>query len=226
MHFDFVSLSTSDLPKQLMFYQDVLGLPIIAQAKNAVTFQIGSSKLEFVQDTKDTFYHFAFNIPSHQFTEAKTWLSKRVRLIQDSSGNDEFHSQNWNADMVYFYDAGGNIVEFIARHDLKNNNLEPFSAKNLECISELGVVSNDVPKTVARIQNLMDAPLYRAVMDEQFVPIGDENGLFIVVKKSRIWFPETKAAEPAPFKVIVSDSQNKRLELDNHSLNNHSLDLA
>ncbi len=218
MHFDSVSLSTSNLPKQLEYYQNILELPILEKSVNSVTFQVGSSRLEFVQDTKDAFYHFAFNIPSHQFKEAKTWLSKRVKLIQDSSGNDEFHSKNWNADIVYFYDAGGNIVEFIARHTLNSNINQPFSAKNLECISELGVVTNDVPKTVERIQDLMDAPLYCAVMDEQFVPVGDENGLLIVVKKSRIWFPETKAAEPAPFRVIISDSQHKRLELDNNSL--------
>jgi catechol-2,3-dioxygenase len=218
MKFHSISLVTSELPKQLEFYRDVLELPILEQSDTSLTLQVSLSKLEFIQDTKDAFYHFAFNIPSHQFVEAKAWLSKRVLLIRDSSGDDESHSQNWNADMVYFYDAGGNIAELIARHDLKSNGREAFSAKRLEYISELGIVTDDVPQTVKQLQTLTGASLYRAVMDEMFVPVGDETGLFIVVKKERIWFPETKAAKVLPFNIIVSNADNSKLELNHKSL--------
>jgi catechol 2,3-dioxygenase-like lactoylglutathione lyase family enzyme len=218
MVFHHVQLLTSDLAKQLEFYRNVLGLPILEQSANSVTFQIGISRLEFVQDTRAAFYHYAFNIPPHQFVEAKARLSERVELIRDSSGSDEFRSQNWNANQFYFYDPGGNIAELIARHDLKSDVSEAFSAKSFELISELGIVTDDVPQTVKRIQDLVDAPLYRAVMDEQFVPVGDETGLFIIVKKNRIWFPETKAAMIVPFKVKIVDGQNDMLELDNNSL--------
>jgi catechol-2,3-dioxygenase len=213
-----IQLLTSNVTEQLEFYKNVLELPVLEQTETSLTFQVGSSRLEFIQNPRDVSYHFAFNIPSHQFTEAKTWLSKRVALIKDSSGNNEFHSQNWNADMFYFYDAGGNIGEFIARHDLKSNMTEPFSAKSLECVSELGIVTSDVPKTVRTIQSKLPAELYRATMDEQFVPVGDEMGLFIVVREDRIWFPETKAATPAPFKVVVGNGNNDRLELTDKSL--------
>ena len=218
MRFDSVSLLTADLSKQLIFYRDVLGLPVIGQKDKSVTFQIGASRLKFVQDETDAFYHFAFNIPPQQFAEAKSWLSERVVLIRDLSGNDEFHSQNWNADIFYFWDANGNIVEFIARHTLDSNISQPFSAKNLECISELGIVTNNVPQTVKRIQDLTGATLYRAEINEQFVSVGDETSLFIVVKKDRIWFPETKAAIVAPFKITITNQQDTFLELDNHSL--------
>jgi catechol-2,3-dioxygenase len=218
MKFHSVSLSTSELPKQLEFYQGILGLPVLEQTDKSVTFQIGSSKLEFVQDTLgNAFYHFAFNIPSHQFAEAKVWLSERVELIKDSLGKDEFHTQNWNADNVYFYDAGGNVAELIARHDLKSDVRKPFSVKSLECISELGIVTGDVPKTVQDIRSKLPINLYCATVNDMFVPVGDELGLFIVVKKNRVWFPETKAAVTAPFKVKVSD-ENTVLELDNQTL--------
>lgn len=218
MHFHHVQLLTARLTEQLEFYQNVLGLPVLGQSNASVIFQVGSSKLEFVQDSREAFYHFAFNIPSHQFIEAKAWLSERVELIWDSSGSDEFRSQNWNANQFYFYDSGGNIAELIARHDLKSETKEPFSAKSFELINELGVVTGNVPQTVKRIQDLGNMPLYRAVMDEQFVPVGDETGLFIVVKAGRIWFPETKAAVAAPFKVILSNGKGEVVTLDQNSL--------
>lgn len=222
MQFHSVQLLTSDMSKQLEFFQNVLGLPVLEQSADSVTFQVGSSKLEFIQDERDVFYHFAFNVPSHQFAEAEAWLGERTPIIQDSSGKHSFHSQNWNADMVYFYDAAGNVVELIARHDLKSYASEPFSARSLECISELGVVTDDVPQTVGRIRALVDVPLYRAEMDEQFVPVGDETGLFIVVKRGRIWFPETKPALAAPFKVKVSDKKDNVLTLGNENLHSKS----
>jgi catechol-2,3-dioxygenase len=218
MLFHHVQLSTSNPKTQLEFYRDVLALPVLEQSATSVVFQVGASKLEFIEGPRDAFYHFAFNIPSRQFAEAKEWLSKRVPLIKDSTGRDEFHSQNWNADMFYFYDASGNIGEFIARHDLQSNASEPFSAKSLKCVSELGVVTNNVPSTVKAIQSKLPVSLYRATMDELFVPVGDETGLFIVVKQERTWFPETKAAKPAPFKVVIGAGKNGKLELTNKSL--------
>jgi catechol 2,3-dioxygenase-like lactoylglutathione lyase family enzyme len=218
MMFHHVQLLTSNLTEQLEFYQDVLGLSVLEQSPNAVTFQVGFSKLEFIQDERDVFYHFAFNVPSHQFTEAEAWLGERTPIIQDTSTQYKFHSQNWNADMVYFYDAGGNVVELIARHDLQSEVSEHFSVRSLECVSELGIVTDDVPQTIERIQKLVAVPFYRATMDEQFVPVGDERGLFIVVKKERIWFPETKPAVVAPFKVILSNQQDEVVTLDQNSL--------
>ncbi len=217
MIFYHLRLFTSDLIKQQAFYEDTLELPLLEQSKESIVFRVGGSRLEFVQVERDVFYHFAFNVPSHQFADAKTWLSERAPLIQDASGNDEFHSQNWNADMFYFYDVSRNIVEFIARHDLKSKLTEPFSARSLECISELGIVTDNVPRTVEQIQNLTGASLYRATMDEQFVPVGDEMGLFIIVRRERIWFPETKPAVAAPFQVNLSN-QGKPLMIDNHRL--------
>jgi catechol-2,3-dioxygenase len=215
--FHHIQLLTFDLEGQLEFYRDRLELPVLEQSNTSVTFQVGVSRLEFLQDSRDAFYHFAFNVPSHQFAEAETWLGERTPIIQDSSAKHSFHSQSWNADMVYFYDAGGNIVELIARHDLKSDAAEAFSAKSLECMSEIGIVTDDVPETVKRIQEFTDASLYRAMMDELFVPVGNENGLFIVVKKERIWFPETKAAIAVPFKMRISN-KDEMLELDNNSL--------
>lgn len=212
MVFDYVQLWTAELPRVTAFYRDMLGVPLLSARKNAVTFQVGTTQLEFRQGVGGLHYHLAFNVPPQQFAEARAWLTARTPLIQDSSGRDTFHSESWNADMVYFYDAVGNVLELIARYDLRGDTPQPFSGRSLACVSELGVVTRDVPQTVRRIQALTGAPLYRAEMDEQFVPLGDARGLLIVVKVGRLWFPETKAAVMAPFRVRLS-SVGKRLEL-------------
>ena len=49
--------------------------------------------------------------------------------------------ENWNANAVYFYDNNGNILEFIARHDLQNNQFTPFNSESILNISEIGIVS-------------------------------------------------------------------------------------
>lgn len=219
MRFKLVQILTSKLSRQVEFYQQLLGLTVLEHSDKAVSFQVGSSRLEFIQDSShNAFYHFAFNVPSHQFAHAKKWLSGRVALLQDASGNDEFHSQNWNADNIYFYDAAGNVVEFIARHSLISSAYEGFSAASLECISELGIVTDNVAQTVKHIQALTGASLYHATMDEAFVPLGDETALFIVVKQGRIWFPETKAALISAFKIQLDGSKRGMLELDHHSI--------
>ena len=197
-------LQTHKLEALLEFYTCTLKLPLLEQTQTAFTVQVGASKLSFEQSIsgENPIYHFAFNIPENQLLEAKVWMEARVPLIPDVQGQTVFHSDNWNADMFYFYDPAGNILELISRHDLDNASSQPFSVQSLENISELGVATPDVPATIERLQALIQTPLYRTEINDSFVPLGDEQGLFIVVRRGRIWFPDTgKAAENVPFKV-------------------------
>ncbi|MER3554387.1 MAG: hypothetical protein C4331_08555 [Meiothermus sp.] len=202
-------VETHRLDEVLEFYSKVLELPVLERTDDAVTFQIGASKLTFEQAEagERPFYHFAFNIPSNQLAEAKAWVERRAKLIQDGHGRDAFHFENWNVDAFYFYDPAGNIAEFIARHTLDNRSNETFSASSLLCISEIGIVCDDVPATAKWLQRQTGAPLYHTEVNDSFLPVGDEHGLFIVVKRGRIWFPDTgKAAEPAPFRIALFGS--------------------
>lgn len=190
----------------LEFYTQVLELPQV----DANTVQIGTSSLSFepAKTGETPFYHFAFNIPHNQLQGAKAWAEARVSLIPDATGELVFHSKSWNSDQFYFYDPAGNILEFIARHTLSNASSQAFTAQSLLNISEIGVVCDDVPATVANLQAKTSAPFYNTQPNDSFMPLGDENGLFIVVKRGRIWFPDTgKAAIPAPFRVSLENGQ-------------------
>jgi catechol-2,3-dioxygenase len=202
-----LSIATDKLDEQLEFYSQVLGLPVLEQTSASLTLQVGASRLTFepAKPGARPFYHFAFNIPSNQLGEAKVWAERRVKLIQDRHGADTFRSENWDAHQFYFYDPAGNILELIARHTLNNRSDTPFSPSSLLNLSEIVIVCDDVPATVRRLQGRTGAPLYRTELNDSFVPLGDEHGLFILVRRSRVWFPDTgKAAEPAPFRINFS----------------------
>jgi hypothetical protein len=59
--------------------------------------------------------------------------------LQDES-HDEFEFFDWNAHAVYFYDPSVNIVEYIARHNIKSSNsTDEFTNNDILCISEVWI---------------------------------------------------------------------------------------
>ncbi|MEO6456896.1 MAG: hypothetical protein ABIO92_01275, partial [Chloroflexia bacterium] len=216
MRIDRLDLLTNDLAAQRKFYASELPLPILEASGAVLSLQAGRSLLTFRQAPEDWngFYHFAFNIPEDQFQEAKEWLSRRVMPIKDAKGKDEFPSKEWNAHSVYFYDPAGNILEFIARHTLDEHLERPFGERNILSISEIGLVSDDVPGTVRRLQSEMNINTYSGPGSDTFTAVGDEHGLFIVVKRGRIWFPDTgKPAVLAPLGVEITSDMEARYKL-------------
>jgi catechol-2,3-dioxygenase len=208
MHISELRLQAPDLAALREFYAHLLAIPTLDTATDALTLQIGTSRLTFTQARADErpVYHFAFNIPPQQFAEAKAWIAQRTPLTLNSAGADEFFFENWNAHALYFYDPAGNMVEFIARHTLEAPTRGPFGAQSLLNISEVGVVTESVPETVQMLQTRLGVSVYRGAVNDEFTPVGDQHGLFIVVKRGRIWFPDTGiAAQPAPLSVTVSE---------------------
>ncbi|GAC1366667.1 MAG: hypothetical protein NVSMB42_26770 [Herpetosiphon sp.] len=208
MHIVELRLVTPSLRRTFNFYRGMLGLPALTSTAESVTLQIGTSRLTFTEVTSGVHgsYHVAFNIPENQLTTAKQWLAQRVPLLRDATGSDTFDFVNWNAHSVYFDDPFGNILELIARHDLHNASVQPFDVEYMLNISEIGIAADDVKTQVAAIQAQVQAPLYRAPSSDAFSPLGDEHGLFIVVRRGRDWFPTTgRPAEHMPIGVVVVD---------------------
>lgn len=215
MRIDEVQLLTSDLTTQREFYGSVLGLPVVEAGDDALAIDAGNSRLAFTQAPEgwSGFYHFAFNIPEDQLAEAKEWTSRRVPLIRSNSGEDEFFFDTWNAHSFYFYDPSGNILEFIARHNLPEQSSRPFTERNILNISEIGIASDDVLATVASAQAGLDVDVYYGPPSDTFTAVGDDHGLLIIVKRGRIWFPDTgKAADMWPVRAAVSVN-GRRYEL-------------
>src|SRR5512139_1462526 len=110
-----------DLLAQRDFYVNILELPT-ELGSSGLLVQAGKTEIWFEQAPSDFTgaYHFAFNIPKNQFRSAKNWLTSRTSIMHDKSGKEDFESKSWSSDSIYFLDAAGNVLEFIARHTLQN----------------------------------------------------------------------------------------------------------
>lgn len=196
---------TSNLSSLRKFYSNVLGLEILIDLAYTFTVRAGSSKLTFIEDDSinDPYYHFAFNIPENKIYEAIEWLEAKVELI-GYSDSTLISFPNWNAHSVYFYDPAGNIVEFIARHNLPNKTEGEFSSASFLSISEVGMPIQSVKSFHNTLNQLLDENLWWGNL-ETFAAIGDENGLFIVVTTGRNWFPTDKPCNIFPLTVKIEN---------------------
>ena len=198
-----LEISAVDLPAQRDFYANILELPVTLDAA-ILEVKAGKTVLRFTQAPSEFIgaYHFAFNIPENQYRSAKQWITSRVPLLRDKTETEDFESQGWNSTSLYFSDAAGNVLEFIARHNLKNTASGDFNASQILNVSEIGLPSEDVIALADQLCTALDLPVFKQEPNETFTPIGDDNGLFILPIKDRIWMPDSGVpAKLLPVKV-------------------------
>ncbi len=134
----------------------------------------------------------------------------RIPLLADETGKDEFESKNWNSDSVYFKDAAGNVLEFIARHNLENAVEEEFNSSQILNVSEIGLPSEDVVSWANELCAKLNVSAFKQEPNENFTPVGDDNGLLILPHTDRIWIPNSGVpAKLLPVRVMgnVGDKQ-------------------
>lgn len=194
-----VSLAVADLEVSADFYDHVLELPVIRERDHAQV-TIGSTLLELRSDPAHVGpHHLAITIPSNKFAAAKKWISSRVELLT-ADGADEFETApSWNAHSLYFMSPDDTILEFIIRRDLHNDTTGPFGSSDLLGVSEVGITVDDVPRTMQDLaQHGVPAYGWNA---PDFAPVGDIDGLLILVGPGRPWFPTSLAAQVSPISV-------------------------
>lgn len=199
-----VHLSSANIGAQRRFYTEVLGLPTSISPQGHLGIQMGETRLSFEAGTPlPGPYHLAFDVPEHSFSEARNWLLSRLPLLQEA-GQDRFFSEDWNADMLYFTDPEGNILELIARHTLPRP-APPSQESNpgaLLNVSEVGVAVTDVPATLQSLTDHFGVGAYLSY-STSFTPVGTPHGLLILVAAGRPWFPTRQAALPLPMRVLT-----------------------
>ena len=203
MNITYLELPTKDLIAQRDYYSKALELPVNLSAER-LEVQTRTTTLVFTQVSPnfDGAYHFAFNIPENQFHVAKAWIASRIPLLHDETGKDEFESEDWNSQSVYFKDAAGNVLEFIARHNLKNAVSGEFDSRQILNVSEIGLPSEDVIAFAKDLCYRLDLSVFKQEPNQIFTPVGDDHGLFILPVKDRIWIPNSGVpAKLLPVKV-------------------------
>ena len=198
-------LTATPLAKLKYFFHTVLALPILENRPDELTIVAGTTQLTFIKiasEQQRPFYHVAFNIPENKLLEARKWQKERTPLIppdvvHDAGYPDDvIHFSHWNAHSVFFDDPAGNLLEYIARHDLNNRAPGPFTANDILCASEIGLVVDDVPATALELREVFGLDQYRQA-SQDFAAIGDEDGLFVVFKQGRILSPNQESVHKA-----------------------------
>lgn len=206
MHITELKLMTHRLREQKDFYTHTLGLTLFDETETSALFRIGETLLIFIQSETENspFYHFAFNIPGNKFHLGKVWLALRCPLLE-KDGVDQITHEAWNAQSFYFYDPAGNVVEFIARYNLENNAEGAFSIEDLLCVSEIGLVVDDVQATTTSLRSSLREEIWKE-QSATFTALGDDNGLFILAQLGRIWLLTDKPAEVHPVAMTIQGS--------------------
>lgn len=188
------------------FYCGLLGLDATHDSPARLTIQTGATSLTFVPATTGEprpFYHFAFNIPENKIIGALGWQQERSPLLPIPPRNraagyppSVVDYSHWNAHSVFFLDPAGNVVEYIARHDLPNATPGPFTCRDILYASEIAFIVDDVRTGAAAVRDVGALPQYRGG-DDNFMAIGDEQGLLLVMKRGRILNFDPSSTEKA-----------------------------
>ncbi|KRG73536.1 hypothetical protein ABB28_10195 [Stenotrophomonas chelatiphaga] len=183
-----ITLPVSDPASVAHYFRDVLQLRV---EENQVV--IGWSTITLVPAAGRPLggVHLAFNVPDNRFGEAMSWLRARTPLQRSPDGKDYFALQShWQSQSVYFTGPDGLILELIGRRRLPaSTRAGAFDGSEITCLSEVGLPVADVPS----MQQLLAGTLALAPLSEPtpfFAPMGDDEGLLIVVDAARHWFPE------------------------------------
>jgi catechol 2,3-dioxygenase-like lactoylglutathione lyase family enzyme len=203
MDISYLELSSKDLKAQRDFYADILELPVTLDS-SSLEVKAGNTVLRFTQAPSEFngAYHFAFNIPENQYQAAKQWITSRLSLLRDKAGTEDFESKSWTSTSLYFLDAAGNVLEFIARHNLQNAASGEFNTSRILNVSEIGLPSEDVISLADQLCTKLGLSVFKQEPNEAFTPVGDDNGLFILPVKDRIWMPDSGVpAKLLPVKV-------------------------
>jgi catechol 2,3-dioxygenase-like lactoylglutathione lyase family enzyme len=207
-----LTLATRNIADQAVFWGETLGLPVRGCPDGGIEVSLKSSTIHFERAPTelDPRYHFAINIPRRSIENAATWIGQRHQLLAfhgdpDVEDRATITHTDRGASALYFLDAGGNIVEFIANDRLDNASQVPFGPASLLEIAEIGVATADTAATRAAIQETLSAEvLWGGREGSLLTAIGDDHGVVIVAPTGRGWIPVGLPARPLPTTIVAA----------------------
>lgn len=219
--------TSAQLTDMKAFYGDLLGLLILDDTADALTIAAGETRITFSRSraVRTAFYHIAFNIPQNKILPAREWQRQRTPLLKTPEKHldpaypgDVRYFSHWNAHAVFFLDPAGNVLEYIARHDLNNNACGPFSSADILYASEIAFIVDDVPKAAAQVKQAFALEQYRQSSD-QFCVLGDETGLLLIFQRGRDL--GLGSGQPMPARVfetsaVIRGASSKTIKLDGY----------
>jgi catechol 2,3-dioxygenase-like lactoylglutathione lyase family enzyme len=215
------SLKTRDINSMKTFYTEILGMPLTKESEDKFQVLAGSSLLEFTSKNveDEPFYHFAFDIPSNKFREAKKWVLSKVKLnLEDSE--DEANFSYIPAHSLYFYDPAGNIVEFISRHDTAEESEEVFTQKSILNISEMSLTVVDAIKTAEKLIELGIKERDRDPISNSSLNFMGKSAIgpfLLLTQPGRRWIFSNKLSAIYPIEIVL-DTNDRVVVTDSYEV--------
>ena len=214
-----LTVYTSRVEEQLLFYRDELGFEVLNYSESNFELKAGYSILRFEQKENSTPYHIALHIPDEQDDLAAEWIEHIVPILKFNEDRI-VDFPNWHARSVYFYDRDENIMEFISRKDFHKPESAIFNSSNIVGIAEIGLVTSDIQEKFEKLKS--ECGLNKFDGDfEKFCAIGEDSGLLITINNDKKdWFPTNDKAYTSDFKLEFEHQSKKYyLEFSNDTLN-------
>ncbi|WP_107951528.1 hypothetical protein [Lysinibacillus parviboronicapiens] len=206
-----VKLFAYDLPNMKKFYCEKLGLVLLTSNDSFFEIAVGKSILtfEWIPTAIQKQYHFAFNIPSNLFVQAKHWVKQRLEVLQLNQ-QDEVYFEALKAHSLYLYDPEGNVVELIARCEVNpKNDSDSFSSEHLLNIGEINLTTDSIQAVAARIMEYGILPCFgEEIRTDALTFIGNyQDGANILLGPSkRNWYFSDKDAIVSPLTIEVNSA--------------------
>lgn len=201
-------VSVKHLGKQMEFYGNTLGMTIKVQPGG---FEVlaGETLLQFTTEVPfSNPYHIAFNIPFDKVPDGFDWLNERTPILKGPNGLSIQEFSSWKARAFYFYDADGNILEFIGRERIPAPE-KPFGPDSILSVSEIGLPADD-PQSLFKV-GFEDIGMQQFDCGNfEFCALGNDEGLFIMVRnRDKHWFPTDEIASEVWFDTTFEHERKK-----------------
>lgn len=224
MHLTRVQLPVPDPAASAAFYVDVLGATTAAGDgpggldATAVAVRLGWTTLVLVGDphADPSTQHLAVTVPGDAGARARDWLRDRVPLLPHEGRTLLEASPGWDAESVYFPAPDGTVLELIARRrrPVRLGDV-PFGPAALLGVSEVGLAVPDVPAAAARCEGTLGLRAFDGPPSASFGAVGDDDGLLVLVRTGRTWFPTRDAvAHPAAVQVRLEGVRPGSLDVN------------
>lgn len=188
-----------------LFFRDKLELPI-SSINGAVAVKVGASTLYLEEGNAEPngYYHLAFEIPENTITQARDLLRNRMALLLNGDRDIKTADPDWDSHSVYFNAPGNLNLELIARHRKPNAIQTPFAFQDIQYISEVGIPVEDTPHAVQQLNTALSLDPF-IPSSETFAPVGTDDGLIIIVRQGRIWYPtEDQTTTSRPLNISIT----------------------